>query len=216
MAKYTINIADIEAALLSLGGDAKAKQIQDKVLAMFCNGVFPENYQDQKSFRQTIQRKIEDYCPQAKGYDSSKKEGKFLRVGHGQYRMAAGYFQTESLAIEEVPEAEDYVEGATKKIFVNYYERNPQARKKCIEHYGIKCVACGFDFELAYGEAGKGFIHVHHVVPLSEVRTSYVVNPIEDLRPVCANCHAVIHRTLPALTIAELQGALGSSGPSSE
>jgi 5-methylcytosine-specific restriction protein A len=130
--------------------------------------------------------------------------------------MAAGYFQTESLAIEEVPEAEDYVEGATKKIFVNYYERNPQARKKCIEHYGIKCVACGFDFELAYGEAGKGFIHVHHVVPLSEVRTSYVVNPIEDLRPVCANCHAVIHRTLPALTLAELQGMLGSSVPSSE
>jgi hypothetical protein len=56
MARYTINIADIETALLSLGGDAKAKQIQDKVLAMFCNGVFPENYQDQKSFRQTIQR----------------------------------------------------------------------------------------------------------------------------------------------------------------
>jgi 5-methylcytosine-specific restriction protein A len=208
MAKYTVNVADIEAALVSLGGDAKAKDIQDRVLNMFCEGVFPENYQDEKSFRQTIQRKVEDYCPQAAGYDSSKKAGKFLRVGHGRYRMAAGYFQTEALAIEEVPEAPDYVEGATKLIFVNYYERNALARKKCIEHYGIKCVACGFDFERVYGEAGKGFIHVHHVVPLSEVGSSYVVDPVEDLRPLCANCHAVVHRTVPALTISELLATL--------
>jgi 5-methylcytosine-specific restriction protein A len=208
MTKYTVNVADIEAALVSLGGDAKAKDIQDRVLKMFCDGVVPENYQDEKSFRQTIQRKVEDYCPQAAGYDSSKKAGKFLRVGHGRYRMAAGYFQAEALAIEEVPEAPDYVEGATKLIYVNYYERNPQARKKCIEHYGMKCVACGFDFESVYGEAGKGFIHVHHVVPLSEVGSSYVVDPVEDLRPLCANCHAVVHRTVPALTISELLATL--------
>lgn len=208
MANYTVNVGDIESALLSLGGDAKAKEIQDQVLAMFCGGEFPDNYQDEKSFRQTIQRKMEDYCPQAKGYDSSKKAGKFIRVGHGRYRLAAGYFQAESLAIEEVPEAQDYVEGATKQIRVNSYERNPQARKKCIEHYGLACVACGFDFERVYGEAGKGFIHVHHVVSLSEIASSYVVNPIADLRPLCANCHAIVHRTTPALTVAELVAIL--------
>lgn len=208
MPKYIVNIEDIETALIGLGGDAKARDIQNRVLEMFCDGNLPENYQDEKSFRQTIQRKVEDYCPQAAGYDSAKKPGKFLRVGRGRYRMAAGYLKIEALAIEEVPDAQDYVEGATRKISVNSYERNQQARKKCIDHYGTKCTACGFDFESAYGELGKGFIHVHHIVPLSEIGSSYVVNPVKDLRPLCANCHAIVHRTVPALTLAELSAAL--------
>lgn len=205
---YIVNIKDIELALLDLGGEAKAKEIQDHILHIHCGEIIPGNYQHEKSFRQTIQRKIEDYCPQAEGFDPSKKEGKFLRIGYGLYRIAIGHKNKEFPAIEEVPDADQYLEGTTKRIAVNYYERNPEARTKCILHYGKKCIACGFDFEKTYGELGKAFIHVHHVVPLSEIKTSYVVDPIKDLRPVCANCHAVIHRTTPALTIEEIQKAI--------
>lgn len=205
---YTVNIADIEHALLGLGGEAKAKEIQDKILAAHCSGVIPDNYQHEKSFRQTIQRKIEDYCPQAEGYDPLKKEGKFLRIGHGIYRIATGHMEKEFPAIEEVPEPDKFTEGATKKIAVNYYERNQEARKKCIDHYGSTCVVCKFDFEKTYGEIGKAFIHVHHILPLSEIKETYVVNPINDLRPVCANCHAMIHRVSPALSIEQLREAL--------
>jgi predicted HNH restriction endonuclease len=35
---------------------------------------------------------------------------------------------------EEILEPEKYYEGATKTISVNVYERNPLARKKCIDH----------------------------------------------------------------------------------
>lgn len=212
---YTVNIADIEQALLSLGGEAKAKEIQDKILGTHCSGVIPDNYQSERSFRQTIQRKIEDYCPQAEGYDPSRKEGKFLRIGYGTYRSATGHLELEFPAIEEVSDPDKYIEGATKKIAVNYYERNQKARKKCIDHYGSKCVVCGFDFEKTYGEIGKAFIHVHHVLPLSEVREAYDVDPINDLRPVCANCHAMIHRVSPALSIEQLRRALTahSTGP---
>ncbi|CAG4885231.1 HNH endonuclease [Georgfuchsia toluolica] len=205
---YTINVVDIEKALLSLDGEAKAKDIQDYILVTHCSGVIPDNYQNERSFRQTIQRKIEDYCPQAEGYDPSKKEGKFLRIGYGIYRIATGYLELEFPAIEEVSEPEKYVEGATKKIAVNYYERNQKARKKCIDHYDSKCTVCNFDFEKTYGEIGKAFIHVHHVLPLSKVGESYVVDPINDLRPVCANCHAMIHRVSPALSIEQLRRAL--------
>ena len=38
-----------------------------------------------------------------------------------------------------------------------------------------------------------GFIHVHHLRPLSEIRGEYMVDPVADLCPVCPNCHAVIH-----------------------
>lgn len=205
---YKVNIDDIEQALLSLGGEAQAKEIQDRILKEHSSGVIPDNYRSERSFRQTIQRKIEDYCPQAEGYDASKKEGKFLRIDHGKYRIATGHLELEFTAIEEVSEPDKYIEGATKTIAVNYYERNQKARKKCIEYYGSKCVVCDFDFEKTYGEIGKAFIHVHHVVPLSELGVAYVVNPVSDLRPVCANCHAMIHRVSPALSIEQLRQAL--------
>ena len=121
----------------------------------------------------TIQRKIEDYCPQAVGYDPTKKEGKFLRIGHGLYRIASGHKHKEFPALEEVPKSDTYIEGSTKKVLVNNYERNSEARKKCIDHFGSKCFVCNFDFEKVYGELGKGFIHIHHIIPLSEIQTSY-------------------------------------------
>ena len=105
-----------------------------------------------------------------------------------------------------------YHEGATKTIAVNYYERSAEARKRCIEHYGVKCVVCKFDFEKTYGKIGRAFIHVHHIVALSEIKSSYEVHPINDLRPVCANCHAIIHRTIPALSIERLQRAIEAEG----
>ena len=99
-------------------------------------------------------------------------------------------------------------EGAKKQVVVNAYERNPKARQECIKHYGTKCFICSFDFEKIYGEIGKGFIHVHHVKPLSEINQEYEVNPIEDLRPVCPNCHAMIHKKKPAYSIEEIKSLL--------
>ncbi len=99
-------------------------------------------------------------------------------------------------------------EGAKKQVIVNAYERNQKARRECIKYYGTKCFICGFDFEEKYGEIGKGFIHIHHVKPLSEINDEYEVNPIEDLRPVCPNCHAMIHKKKPAYSIEEIQSLL--------
>jgi len=99
-------------------------------------------------------------------------------------------------------------EGAKKQIVVNAYERNAKARKKCIEKYGYNCFICGFNFQKNYGEIGKEFIHVHHLKPLSEIQKEYEVNPIEDLRPVCPNCHAMLHRKEPAYSIEEIQNIL--------
>ncbi len=106
---------------------------------------------------------------------------------------------------EEVRDNEEYYEGATKKITVNIYERNPEARQKCIELYGTDCYICGFNFEKQYGETGKGFIHVHHLKPLSEIGEKYELDPVQDLRPVCPNCHAMLHKKKPPYSIGELK-----------
>jgi 5-methylcytosine-specific restriction enzyme A len=93
---------------------------------------------------------------------------------------------------EEVPETLE--EGKLKTISVNAYERNPLARKKCMEHYGVECQVCELNFEALYGEVGRDFIHVRHLKPLNEIQENYEVDPIKDLIPVCPNCHAMLHR----------------------
>ena len=111
---------------------------------------------------------------------------------------------------ELVSTAEMFVEGAVSKVRINAYERNPVARSICIEKFGATCCVCGFSFEGKYGELGKGFIHVHHLVELASIGEEYNVDPVKDLRPVCPNCHAMLHRRRPALSIEELKGIFES------
>ena len=49
---------------------------------------------------------------------------------------------------------------------------------------------------------------MHHIVPLSEIRKEYKLDPIKDLIPVCPNCHAIIHKTKPALKVDELKSQI--------
>lgn len=100
------------------------------------------------------------------------------------------------------------LEGASQKVSVNAYERSAWARQACIDHYGYCCSVCNFNFEAMYGERGKNFIHVHHIVPLSSIGDVYVVDPVKDLRPICPNCHAMIHRTDPPCDIDLLRAEL--------
>lgn len=105
---------------------------------------------------------------------------------------------------------EQIFEGAVRKTIINSYERNPKARKACIEHYGSSCAVCGFDFGKTYGLHAKGYIHVHHIVPLAEVREEYEVDSVKDLRPVCPNCHSMLHLSGSCSTIDEVRSLMVS------
>jgi len=162
---------------------------------------FPMKYSDSNKDENNIgPAKIEEFTP--------KLEIKRLeRIGKNWYAS------DEEIGVqiaEEVDNNEVLIEGASKTISVNVFERNPVARSKCLAHYGYKCIVCSFDFESFYGSIGQNFIHVHHIVPLSETSGEYELDPIKDLVPVCPNCHAMIHRTRPILTIAEIKEHLKS------
>jgi 5-methylcytosine-specific restriction enzyme A len=105
-------------------------------------------------------------------------------------------------------DAPTYLEGAKQKVTVDRRERDPAARTACIAHHGCSCVVCGFNFRDKYGALGDGFIHVHHLDPLGQAAAERAVDPVNDLVPVCPNCHAMLHRREPLLTIAELRGIL--------
>ena len=93
-----------------------------------------------------------------------------------------------------INDASTLPEGAVMQVTINKYERNRSARERCIAAHGCRCVVCGIDFGQVYGEVGKGFINVHHIVPLASIGKSYRLNPEKDLVPVCPNCHTMLHR----------------------
>lgn len=114
---------------------------------------------------------------------------------------------TDSLYPEEILNYEELYEGTGRKIIVNSYERNSIARKKCIEYHGTNCIVCDFKFRDIYGKFAEDFIHVHHIVPLSEINKEYIIDYKRDLVPVCPNCHAMLHRIKDSnyLTVDELR-----------
>jgi len=136
------------------------------------------------------------------------------RLGQYGKRVALNRGTRERLYPDELEPGHKYVQGARKQVRVNAYERDPRARKACLKHHGLNCAVCGFDFEATYGELGKNFIHVHHLRPLALTSGECELDPVNDLRPVCPNCHAMLHRREQTLTIEELQAILGATrGP---
>jgi 5-methylcytosine-specific restriction protein A len=124
------------------------------------------------------------------------------------YEIAAS-FQNESRGggqslPEEVPNDSTLLEGSVTQISINAYERNPVARRRCLKIYGDSCYICKLNFGQSYGLIAEGYIHVHHLRPLSEIGERYKVDPKNDLRPVCPNCHAVLHLRHPPFSVDEL------------
>lgn len=140
--------------------------------------------------------------------DKSGASVKKRRDVYQKYLKLLDLENNEALYPDEVDHTIEYSEGKSKQILVNTYERNPVARQACIEHYGATCKVCGFNFEKTFGEIGKGFIHIHHIIDLATIGNEYSVDPIADLVPVCPNCHAMLHRHRPAYKIDELKAQL--------
>lgn len=102
----------------------------------------------------------------------------------------------------------EYFEGRPISVQSTRYERDAGARRACLAHYGYACVACGFDFGKAYGSVAERYIQVHHLTPLASIGSSSTTHAISDLRPLCANCHAVAHFKNPPYSVDEIKAFL--------
>lgn len=99
---------------------------------------------------------------------------------------------------------EGHEEGAIRSVRVNQYERDPRNRKAAIDRHGVRCFGCRLELAEMYGEIARGYIHIHHIKPLSKGRV-VKVDPEKDLVPLCPNCHAIVHLEDPPLTINRLK-----------
>jgi hypothetical protein len=154
-------------------------------------------------------------CAFQRGQQGAIAAGAVERCGHGH---SAPIEVLRAWTYPEVaPSSGMFPEGAQTVVTVNAYERSAAARAACIAHHGANCSACGMNFEQTYGPVGKGFIHVHHLKALASIGIEYNVDPVADLRPICPNCHAMLHRGEPMHSIEDLRTMLQSaqkSGPS--
>lgn len=134
------------------------------------------------------------------GGDRSRISNMFSKVSD-QDRLIA-----DSFALD--PGSMEFREGRLKLRLHLARERNRYLVEAAKLHWknlgALQCAACGFSFERAYGEAGRDFIEAHHNIPVSELTEETVVRP-SDLSPVCSNCHGLIHRHRPWLTIQQVR-----------
>lgn len=112
------------------------------------------------------------------------------------------------LPVSDQEELVGELEGSQYQVVCNKYERSPINRELCLAKKGYACGICGFDFERMYGNIGRRFIHVHHIVPVSMIGPNYQINPEKDLIPVCPNCHAMLHRKNPPYLPDEIKKVL--------
>ena len=75
------------------------------------------------------------------------------------------------------------------------------------EHGATFCEACGFDFERHYGSRGSGFVECHHTKPVSELLPNEKTK-LADLVLLCSNCHRMVHRRKPWLSLDELKSLI--------
>lgn len=108
-------------------------------------------------------------------------------------------------------------EGRIEKKLTASRERSRKLREAAIAYYSekgiLKCDICDFCFEDVYGEIGKGYIEIHHEKPIyqyhKEGDTEFISEAVKNVKPLCANCHRMIHRNpKKPMTIDELKRAM--------
>jgi 5-methylcytosine-specific restriction endonuclease McrA len=210
-------IEEVIEALSYLGGEANWPDIEAYVTRK--RGGSWKPYQDRLTFRTTMFQFVQQHC---EGYSKFIGPVFFSKVQRRRFRLVTpstrGARRTpqapDKIHPETVPADREYITGAVRKVLVNAYERDPDARRACLKQHGTRCAVCAISFEQRYGPIGIGFIHVHHKKPLA-TREVYQLNPVSDLVPVCPNCHSMLHKYEPPLSIEELReemrrAALGS------
>jgi predicted HNH restriction endonuclease len=89
-------------------------------------------------------------------------------------------------------------------------ERNPfvirDAKAAFARKHGrLYCEVCGFDFRYLYGDMGKNIAEGHHKKMVADMNTAGENTTVEDIAIVCSNCHTMLHKCNPPITVEELK-----------
>ena len=94
-------------------------------------------------------------------------------------------------------------EGRSVSVTSSSRSRSRRLRDAAVKHFSkdgkLSCACCGFEFSSFYGEKyGSSCIEIHHLKPVvsyeDEDFSKTVGEALENLLPVCPNCHRAIHK----------------------
>src|SRR5206468_3631981 len=114
-----------------------------------------------------------------------------------------------------IDDDEEFPEGRLLTRLHTLRERNrgltEKAKRAALQKNGkVACQACGFEFYPVYGDLGLNFIEAHHLLPVSSAGISKP--KIKDIALLCSNCHRMVHKRRPWLSLAELQNLVQQHG----
>lgn len=197
---------EIIEILTELGGDGTLSQIKTKFMER--NNIDLSKYQNKQSIGAQIRKTIYYHSSECDIYKG--EQDLFYAVnGKGNGCWGLRDFDNNNDG-EFIDLEEEFSEG--KQILRTHlsYERNKKVIKRAKEHFKqqhdgkLFCEICGFEFHKAYGELGKDFIEGHHTIPISQLKEGEKTR-LEDIIMVCSNCHRMLHRRKPWLSIEELK-----------
>ena len=167
--------------------------------------------QTNKAITQVIKSKLEHNNGLERQYIKYCMDLGFTANAGGTFGVRRKYWILNipnQLIIGDVTPAE-FPEGKIKERIHKSRERSPEliklAKKNFKEKYGkLFCQICKFDFEKRYGEVGIDFIEGHHTIAVETMPPDYKTKP-EEIAMLCGNCHRMIHRKRPWLTMENLK-----------
>ena len=134
-----------------------------------------------------------------------------LDIGGRPSRLVAQPGAVSKRLKEMVHEQREYLEGFTKEVTRELRTRNRTVVEQAKRKHGYTCVVCGFSFGHFYGPSAHGFIEGHHKEPMAVYAGRRKVT-VDDIRPVCANCHRMLHRGKAVLSIDRLKQIIKDQG----
>jgi hypothetical protein len=125
--------------------------------------------------------------------------------GNGQFARQPRKIRVEKYSLEN--EHLHAAEGHKRKRLVASVARSIALRRLALKRHGATCRACDLKFLKKYDGLKTDCIELHHVSPLSR---GLRISTIDDLVPLCPNCHRVAHSTKPPLSISAIRQMLKS------
>lgn len=137
----------------------------------------------------------------------SLSDAKFIRYQYARINPQKEEWVKSQIGTPSVTK-EDYVAEEGKRYEIESKmlktKRNRRIVAEAKDRYEAICEACGDNLQIKYDEYGKNYIQFHHREPLSSYPEGKL-NSYKDLAPLCPNCHVIIHRTKPIMSVKDFR-----------
>ena len=202
-------LEEIILAMNKLGGHCYYADLYEAVQEI--NPERIKNYKNKENWQKDIQSLIQRPSPDSKAFKGKKIFYAVEGIRQGNWGLIKPDEQL--LNVDFSAEDESFKEG--KKFLKQHLirERNPYLKMHAIKKFKethqnqVFCEICGFNFYDRYGELGRDYIELHHLKPVSQLQENETTQ-LTDTILLCSNCHSMVHRKRPWLSLTQLKEIL--------